>query len=57
MAVALAVGRWEIAVVAVLAGAVMLMGSLMALGPASLALHDRLGGTRVTRTPTGVTQP
>ena len=48
--VALVTGRWEIAALASLAGSVVLLGSLAALGPASLALHDRLSGTSVCRT-------
>jgi len=48
---ALVTGRWEIALVATLAGIVVLVGSLAALGPASLALHDRLSRTSVC--PTG----
>lgn len=47
---ALLTGRWEIALLASLAGGVMLVGSLVALGPTSLALHDRLSRTRVCRT-------
>jgi len=46
---ALLAGRWEIAVSASLAGAIVLLGSLVALGPASLALHDRLSRTSVCR--------
>lgn len=46
---ALVTGRWEIAVLASLAGGVMVMGTLAALGPASLALHDRVGRTSVRR--------
>ena len=48
---ALVAGRWEIAVVAVSCGAIVLLGCLGALGPAGLALHDRLSGTRVDRRP------
>jgi uncharacterized RDD family membrane protein YckC len=44
---ALLAGRWEIAVLASLAGGIVLLGSLVALGPASLALHDRLSRTSV----------
>lgn len=47
---ALLTGRWGIAVLASLAGTVVLVGSLLALAPASLALHDRLSGTSVCRT-------
>lgn len=49
-ALALVAGRWEIALVASLAGLVVLAGSLTTFGPASLALHDRLSGTSVCRT-------
>lgn len=47
---ALLTGRWEIAVLASLAGGVVLVGSLGALGPTSLTLHDRLSRTSVCRT-------
>jgi uncharacterized RDD family membrane protein YckC len=46
---ALLTGRWEIAVLASLAGGMILTGSLAALGPALLALHDRLSRTCVRR--------
>jgi uncharacterized RDD family membrane protein YckC len=46
---ALLTGRWEIAALASLAGGVVVAGSLAALGPASLALHDRLSRTSVRR--------
>jgi uncharacterized RDD family membrane protein YckC len=52
---ALLAGRWEIAVLASLAGGIVLLGSLSALGPASLALHDRLTHTSVWRRGTGMT--
>lgn len=47
---ALVTGRWEIAVSASLAGGVVLAGSLVAVGPTSRALHDRLSRTSVCRT-------
>ena len=47
---ALVTGRWEIAVLASLAGSVVFVGSLVALGPTSFALHDRLSRTSVCRT-------
>jgi uncharacterized RDD family membrane protein YckC len=47
--IALLAGRWEILVLAALAGLILLAGTLLALGPASLTLHDRLSGTRVCR--------
>ena len=47
---ALLSGRWGIAVLASIAGSVVLIGSLLALGRASLALHDRLSRTSVCRT-------
>ncbi len=53
MAVALVAGRWEMAVLATFVGVVMVAGSLLALGPASLALHDRLSSTGVHMTRTG----
>ncbi|HUO83642.1 MAG TPA: RDD family protein [Thermoanaerobaculia bacterium] len=46
---ALVAGRWEFAVLASLAGSVVFVGSLAALGPQSLALHDRISGTSVCR--------
>lgn len=46
---ALLAGRWEIALLASVAGGIVLLGSLAALGPASLALHDRLSRTSVRR--------
>lgn len=49
---ALLIGRWELAVLATLAGGVALFGSLAALGRTSRALHDRLSGTTVCRSAT-----
>ena len=46
---ALLAGRWEIAALASLGGGVVLAGSVVALGPKSLALHDRLSRTSVWR--------
>jgi len=46
---ALLAGRWELAALASLGGAVVLAGSLVALGPESLTLHDRLSRTSVLR--------
>lgn len=46
---ALLAGRWEIAAVATAAGAIVVVGTLAAIGPSSLALHDRLCGTSVLR--------
>lgn len=48
---ALVAGRWEIAVLAVSCGAIVLLGCLGALGPGGLTLHDRLSRTRVDRRP------
>lgn len=44
---ALLTGRWEPAALASPAAAVILVGSLAAIGPSSLALHDRLSQTSV----------
>lgn len=44
---ALLTGRWEPAAFASLAGTVVLVGCVAALGPASRTLHDRLSGTTV----------
>ena len=46
---ALLAGRWEPALAASVAGALVAAGSLLALGPERRALHDRLSGTRVVR--------
>ncbi len=46
---ALLTGRWEIALMASLAGGLVLGGSLLMLGPTSRALHDRLSRTSVRR--------
>ncbi len=46
---ALLAGEWQLALLASAAGAAMLAGSLVALGPRSVALHDRLSGTMVVR--------
>jgi uncharacterized RDD family membrane protein YckC len=51
LTLALVAGRWEIVVLATLAGGVVLAGSLLAVGPASLTLHDRVSGTSVWRVP------
>jgi uncharacterized RDD family membrane protein YckC len=42
-------GRWEIALVASVAGLTILAGTVLALGPSSRTLHDRLSGTSVVR--------
>jgi hypothetical protein len=44
---ALIVGRWELAAAAIAAWLVVIAGMLLALGPASLAWHDRVTGTSV----------
>ena len=46
---ALLAGRWEIAVLASVAGVVMWFGALGALCRSRAALHDRLSGSRVWR--------
>jgi len=48
---ALLAGVWQLAVLATVAGAVVLAGAFVALGPRSLALHDRWTGTSVVRSP------
>jgi uncharacterized RDD family membrane protein YckC len=50
---ALLAGRWEIAALASLAGGAVLLGCLLAVGPASLTLHDRLSRTSVCRLHSG----
>lgn len=50
LVVALVVGKSAVAAVAVILGAVVLLGFLAALGPTRQALHDRLAGTAVTST-------
>jgi hypothetical protein len=49
MTLALITGRWELAAASVIAGALVLAGSLTALGPSRQALHDRLSETAVYR--------
>jgi uncharacterized RDD family membrane protein YckC len=46
---ALLTGRWEIAVLASLAGITVMGGALAALGYTKATLHDRVSGTRVWR--------
>jgi uncharacterized RDD family membrane protein YckC len=43
--IALLAGSWQLAAIATVAGAIVLVGSFAAAGPSSLALHDRLSGT------------
>jgi hypothetical protein len=45
LTLALLVGSWQLVIVATIAGAIVLAGSLAAAGSSSLALHDRLSGT------------
>jgi len=50
LTLALLADRWEIAALAALGGGAVLAGSLVAMGPKSLALHDRLSRTSAWRT-------
>jgi hypothetical protein len=47
--VALLIGSWQVALLASAAGVVVIAGSLLALGPARLTLHDRVTRTCVAR--------
>jgi len=53
---ALLSGRWEMALAATVTGVAVLLGAPLALGPRSLALHDRLSRTALFRIRRAVTK-